>query len=164
MRIAVYPGSFDPIHYGHIDIVVRAARLFDELILAVYDRPQKNLLFSTAERVALATEALRDVSNARVVSYTGLTVDLVQRLGSRVIVRGLRATYDFELEYQNAMTNQQLAPNVEIICLMTILEHAFISSTVVKEVAAGGGPLEQFVPEVVARALVKRLGPATHKD
>ena len=160
MRIAVYPGSFDPIHFGHIDITLRAARLFDELILAVYDRPQKNLLFSTAERVALATEALGDVPNVRVMSYGGLTVDFVRSVNSRVIVRGLRAMYDFELEYQTAMTNQQLEPNVEIICLMTSLDHAFISSTVVKEVAMGGGPLEQFVPAVVSEALVSRLGPA----
>ncbi|NLD44613.1 MAG: pantetheine-phosphate adenylyltransferase [Chloroflexi bacterium] len=160
MRIAVYPGSFDPVHYGHMDIAKRAAVLFDELILAVYDRPQKTVLFSVEERVALATEALKGTPNVRVMSYGGLTVDFVRSIGSQVIVRGLRAMYDFELEYQTAMTNQQLAPEVDIVCLMTSLEHAFISSTVVKEIAREGGPLEQFVPPVVSRALVTRLGGA----
>jgi len=158
VRIAVYPGSFDPVHLGHMDIATRAASLFDELILAVYDRPQKNLLFTVEERVALASEALRGVPNVRVASYSGLTVDFVRSVGSQVIVRGLRAMTDFELEYQTAMTNQQLAPEVEIICLMTSLQRTYISSTVVKDVARGGGSLDQFVPPCVARALRDRLG------
>jgi len=158
VRIAVYPGSFDPVHLGHMDIATRAASLFDELILAVYDRPQKNLLFTVEERVALASEALRGVPNVRVASYSGLTVDFVRSVGSHVIVRGLRAVTDFELEYQTAMTNQQLAPEVEIICLMTSLQRTYISSTVVKDVARGGGSLDQFVPPCVARALRDRLG------
>jgi len=158
VRIAVYPGSFDPVHLGHMDIATRAASLFDELILAVYDRPQKNLLFTVEERVALASEALRGVPNVRVASYSGLTVDFVRSVGSQVIVRGLRAVTDFELEYQTAMTNQQLAPEVEIICLMTSLQRTYISSTVVKDVARGGGSLDQFVPPCVARALRDRLG------
>jgi len=158
VRIAVYPGSFDLVHLGHMDIATRAASLFDELILAVYDRPQKNLLFTVEERVALASEALRGVPNVRVASYSGLTVDFVRSVGSQVIVRGLRAVTDFELEYQTAMTNQQLAPEVEIICLMTSLQRTYISSTVVKDVARGGGSLDQFVPPCVARALRDRLG------
>jgi len=141
-----------------MDIATRAASLFDELILAVYDRPQKNLLFTVEERVALASEALRGVPNVRVASYSGLTVDFVRSVGSQVIVRGLRAVTDFELEYQTAMTNQQLAPEVEIICLMTSLQRTYISSTVVKDVARGGGSLDQFVPPCVARALRDRLG------
>ena len=161
LRIAVYPGSFDPVHFGHIDIARRAALLFDELVVAVYDRPQKSLLFTTEERVALATQALQDTPNVRVMSYRGLTVDFVRSVGSHVIVRGLRAMTDFELEYQTAMTNRQLAPEVDIICLMTSLEHAFISSTVVKDIARARGPLEQFVPLAVSRALMTRLGEPT---
>ncbi len=157
MKLAVYPGSFDPIHFGHIDIARRAARVFDELILAVYDHPQKNLLFNTNERVALAKIALSDMPGVRVTSYSGLTVDFVRSVGSQVIVRGLRAMYDFELEYQTAMINQQLAPDIEMVCLMTSLEHAFISSTTVKDVAKAGGPLGTFVPPEVARALAERF-------
>lgn len=156
MSIAVYPGSFDPIHYGHIDIAQRAAQLFDELIVAVYDRPQKKLLFSTEERVAMARHALGDIPNVRVLSYGGVTVDFVQRMGSRVIVRGLRAMYDFELEYQTAMISRRLAPDVDLICLMTSQEHAFISSTMVKEIALAGGTVTQFVPGEVAAALGER--------
>jgi len=157
LSTAVYPGSFDPIHYGHIDIALRAAELFDVLIVAVYDRPQKNVLFSTEERVAMARRALKGNGKIRVHSYTGLTVDFVRRMGSRIIVRGLRAMYDFELEYQTAMISRKLAPDVDIICLLTSLDHAFTSSTVVKEVARAGGPLDSFVPDEVAQALVKRL-------
>lgn len=157
MSVAVYPGTFDPIHYGHIDIAKRAARLFDELIVAIYDRPQKHLLFSTEERTALAREVLSCVPNVRVMSYTGLTVEFVRQQGSRILVRGLRAMYDFELEYQMAMTSQQLAPEVDMVCLMTSQVHAFISSTMVKEIASAGGPLDKFVPPQVARALAARL-------
>jgi len=164
LNIAVYPGSFDPIHFGHIDIARRAARVFDELILAVYDRPRKDLLFDVETRVALAMRALDDTPNIRVTSYSGLTVDFVKSVGSRIIIRGLRAMYDFELEYQTAMISQQLAPDIEMVCLMTSLDHAFISSTTVKEVAEVRGPLSRFVPPEVARALVERFGTAERRD
>ena len=157
MRIAVYPGTFDPIHYGHIDIALRAARIFDRLIVGVYDRPQKSLFFSTEERVAMATQALEDVPNVVVMSYSGLTVSFVQSVGARIIVRGLRAMFDFELEYQTAMINRQLAHDVDMICLMTSLDYAFVSSTMVKEIAAAEGPLDQFVPREVSEALAARV-------
>ncbi len=164
MTIAVYPGSFDPIHYGHVDIAKRAAKLFDKLYWAVYDSPMmKNVLFSTEERYALMEEAAKDTRNIEVISYKELTVELCKRLGARVMVRGLRVTYDFEIEYQTALTNRQLAEdmgfaeNLDTICLMTSLKYAFVSSSIVKEVASGGGPISHMVPNFVEAALKKRL-------
>ncbi len=158
MPKAVYPGTFDPIHWGHIDVARRAAQLFDHLYIAVYDRPLKNLLFSTEERVALARAVLSDLSNVSVVAYRELTVHLAQRLGATVIVRGLRAISDFEWEMQLALTNRTLAPEVETVCLMTRVEYAFLSSTIVKDVAKHNGELAEMVPEVVAEALRRKLG------
>jgi len=159
--IAVYPGTFDPVHYGHIDIAKRAAELFDKLIVGVYDRPQKRVMFPTEVRVAMAREALADVANIEVESYSGLTVDFMRRHGAQVMVRGLRVISDFELEYQMALTNRRLAPEIDTVCLMTSLEYAFISSSIVKEIALAGGSVSQFVPPHVERALlelVKRRG------
>ena len=153
MPIAIYPGSFDPIHNGHIDITRRAARLFDHVYVAVYDRPIKNLLFTTEERVALARAALADIPNVSVVSYRDLTVELARRLGATVIVRGLRAISDFEWEMQLALTNRKLAPDIETACLMTSIEYAFLSSTIVKDVARHRGDVSNMVPEPVAQAL-----------
>ncbi len=158
MTVAVYPGSFDPIHNGHVDIARRAARLFDHVYVAVYDRPSKHLLFSTDERVALAEAALSDVPNISVVSYRDLTVTLVERLQAQVIVRGLRAISDFEWELQLALTNRKLAPQVETVCLMTSIEYAFLSSTIVKDVARHRGDLSSMVPQVVAKALGEKFG------
>lgn len=153
MTIAVYPGTFDPVHYGHTDIATRAAQLFDHLIVAVYDRPSKDLLFSIEERLAMVREAFEEVPNISVESYGGLTVEYVRRKKAKVIVRGLRVTYDFELEYQMALANKKLAPEVETVCLMTSLEHAFISSSNIKEIALAGGCVEDMVPPHVEAAL-----------
>lgn len=158
MRIAVYPGTFDPVHNGHIDIAHRAAMLFDKLIVGVYDRPNKSLMFSTEERVAMFVEALKDVPNAVVQSYTGLTVDFVRKQASQVIVRGLRVISDFELEYQMALMNRRLAPEVDTVCLMTSFDYAFISSSLVKDIALAGGPVSSLVPPHVERALRARAG------
>ena len=157
MTIAVYPGTFDPVHYGHIDIVVRALEIFDKLIVGIYDHPNKRVLFSTEERVAMMREALQDLPRVEVASYGGLTVDFLAKQDARVIVRGLRVISDFELEYQMALTTRRLAPKVDMVCLMTSLEYAFISSTVVKEIAAAGGAVDQFVPAHVQAALKARL-------
>lgn len=157
MTVAVYPGTFDPVHLGHLDIAQRAARLFEKLVVAVYDRPQKQLMFSTDERVAMLGEALRDLSNIEVVSYWGLTVDCVHAHGATVLVRGLRVISDFELEYQMALTTRKLAPDVDMVCLMTSLEYAFLSSTIVKEIAAAGGCVRQFVPPHVEVAMRRKL-------
>jgi pantetheine-phosphate adenylyltransferase len=155
-RVALYPGTFDPIHFGHIDIAIRAARIFDELLVAVYDQPAKNLLFTIDQRVELARRALADVSSLRVVPYGGLTVEFARRIGSQAIVRGLRVISDFELEYQMALTNRQLAPEVEFVCLMTRQAHAFLSSSIVKEIALLGGDVSGMVPPHVAAALEEK--------
>jgi len=153
----MYPGTFDPITNGHVDIATRAASLFDHLVVAVYDRPLKNLLFSTSERVAMAQEALEELSNVTVKSYSGLTVSFARSMGARVIVRGLRVLSDFELEFQMALTNLKLAPEIETICLMTRGENAFLSSSIAKEVAMEGGCVDEMVPRHVAEALKEKF-------
>ena len=158
MPRALYPGSFDPIHNGHVDIARRAAALFEELIVAVYDTPSsKRLLFSTAQRVELARSALGDLANVQVVPYQGLTVDCARQQGTSVIVRGLRATSDYEYESQLALTNKFLAPDIEIVCLITSLRYAYLSSTILKEVAMLGGDTSSWVSEAVQEALQGRL-------
>ena len=157
MTIAIYPGSFDPIHYGHIDIAKRAANLFDILIWAAYGRPLKNLLFSTEERLAMMREAAAGTPNIRVMPYHSLTVEFARSQGATVMVRGLRVTYDFEIEYQMALTNRQLAEEIDTVCLMTSLKYAFVSSSNVKEIAFLGGDVSEFVPPFVETALKKRL-------
>ncbi len=151
--IALYPGTFDPIHMGHVDIATRAAALFEYLVVGVYDRPNKKLLFTTDERVALVREALAHLPNVEVRAYQGLTIAFAQALGARVLVRGLRVISDFELEYQLALTNRQLAPELESVCLMTRQEHAFLSSSLVKEIFLLGEGVEGMVPPHVRLAL-----------
>ncbi|MGD1992648.1 MAG: pantetheine-phosphate adenylyltransferase [Anaerolineae bacterium] len=153
---AIYPGTFDPIHLGHVDIAARSAAIFDDLIVGVYDRPAKNLLFTAKERVTLAEEALAGLSNVSVTLYSGLTVDFAHSVGAQVIVRGLRVVSDFEWEYQMALTNQELAPGIEFVCLMTRQEHAFLSSSIVKEVALLGGNVRRMAPANVIAALEKK--------
>jgi pantetheine-phosphate adenylyltransferase len=160
VNTAVYPGTFDPVHNGHIDIARRAAHIFDRVIVAVYDLPQKSLLFSTQERVALVRTVLADVPNITVASYSGLTVDFCRERGAHTVVRGLRVISDFEREYQMSLTTRELAPELDMVCLMTSLQYAFLSSTIVKEIALAGGSVSQFVPEPVSEALRARL---THR-
>lgn len=157
MTTAIYPGSFDPIHNGHIDIARRAAKLFDRVIWAVYDRPLKTLMFDVDERLAFMREAAHGISNLEVRSYHGLTVQFARQVGALAIVRGLRVTYDFEIEYQMALTNAQQAPEIETVCLMTSGQYAFVSSSILKEVALAGGTLDEMVPAYVARALTERI-------
>ncbi len=154
---AVFPGSFDPIHYGHIDIALRAARLFDELVVAVYDRPLKNLIFSPEERIALVAEAFADQPNITVTGYSGLTVEFCRRVGAQVIVRGLRVFSDFESEFRMALANNRLAPEIEVVALITREEHTFLSSTTVREIASLGGDVSTMVPPHVAKALKRRF-------
>lgn len=158
--IGLYPGTFDPITNGHIDIAGRAAILFDQLVIGIYDRPLKSLLFSTEERIAMANEALKDIPHVRVEGYSGLTVNFARQLGARFIVRGLRVISDFELEFQMAQINRKLAPEIDMICLMTDIQYAFLSSSIVKEVAMAGGCLEEMVPPHVASALARKFADA----
>jgi len=159
VKTALYPGTFDPVHNGHIDIARRSADIFDKVIVAIYDLPQKNLLFSTAERAVMLSTVLADVPNIEVAHYSGLTVDFCRDRGASTIVRGLRVISDFEREYQMALTTRELAPELDMVCLMTSLQYAFLSSTIVKEIAYAGGSVSQFVPELVAEALRGKIGP-----
>ena len=157
MPIAVYPGSFDPVTYGHLDIAARAAALFDKLIIAVYDAPPKRLLFTTDERVQLWKESLPNLPNVTVEPYIGLTVDLARSKNANVIVRGLRALSDFQNEFDMALTNKKMAPEIEEIFLMSAQEYLFTSSSRAKEVWALGGHVKDLVPPNVDEALRRKL-------
>ena len=159
MTIAIYPGSFDPITHGHLDIIKRASSIFDELIVGVYDRPEKRLLFSTEERLQMVQQAIAHLKNVRAQPYSGLTVDLAKKVGAQVLVRGLRMSSDFEREFEMAMMNKKLAPNLELVCFMASLQYQFLSSSLLKEVAQLGGCLEDMLPSHVAAALRKKFAP-----
>jgi pantetheine-phosphate adenylyltransferase len=154
MVTAVFPGTFDPIHYGHINIAERAVKLFDKLIIAVYDRPLKNLLFSPQERIDLVKATLNHNSKIVIQGYSGLTVNYCQKVNAQVIVRGLRVFSDFELEFRMALANHRLAPDIEVVAFITDEEHSFLSSTTVKEIAALGGDISSMVPPMIAQALI----------
>ncbi len=157
MTTAVYPGTFDPVTNGHLDIATRAARLFDKVIIAVYDTPDKNLLFTIRERMQLARQSVVDLLNVEVQSYTGLTVDFAQRVRAETLVRGLRIGADFEGEFEMALMNKNLAPDCELVCLMASLKYQFLSSSLLKEVARLGGNIGDLVPKPVADALREKL-------
>lgn len=159
MTVALYPGSFDPVTNGHIDIATRAASLFDHVVIGVFDTPAKNLLFSTQERAAMLKEAVAGLSNVSVESYSCLTVEFVKEIGAKIIVRGLRMGSDFEREFDMALMNQKLDPSIDTICLMSSADNQFISSSLLKEVAQGGGDVNVFVPDCVATALRGKLIP-----
>ncbi len=150
---ALFPGTFDPIHYGHIDIAQRAARLFDEVIMAVYDRPLKSLMFDPQERMALVQRAFQGNPKIKVTGYSGLTIDYARKVNAQVIVRGLRVFSDFEFEFRMALANQRLATDIETVALITAEEHTFLSSSTVREIAALGGDVSSMVPPFVDQAL-----------
>ncbi len=157
MTIALYPGSFDPITNGHLDIAARAAKLFEKVIIAIYDRPDKNLFFTIQERVDLARQSVAGLPNVEVQAYNGLTVDFAHKVGAQTIVRGLRVGADFEREFEMALMNKNLAPDCELVCLMASLKYQFLSSSLLKEVARLGGNINDLVPKTVAVALRKKL-------
>ena len=158
MTTALYPGSFDPVTNGHLDIAKRAAKLFDEVVMAVYSIPDnKKLLFTTEERISLVKESLNGYSNIRVVGYSGLTVDFAREINAQVMIRGLRMVSDFEREFEMALMNKKLAPDIELVTLMSSLEHQFLSSSLLKEAVKLGGDPDSFVPPHVGEALMKRL-------
>lgn len=161
MRRAIYPGSFDPITNGHLDVLHRAVGLFDELVVAVARDNAKQSLFTVEERVALIQEAARDIPNVRVVSFEGLLVEFAAKENAIALVRGLRAVSDFEFEFQLALMNRKLSPKLETVFLMPREELTYISSRLVKEIGRLGGNIELFVPSNVAKALRARLPQVT---
>lgn len=158
MSIAIYPGSFDPITNGHLDIAARAAKLFEKVIIIVYESPSKQLLFTTKERVELIRKAIVNLPNVEVQPFSGLTVDFAKKVGAQVMVRGLRMSADFEREFDMAMMNRKLFPELELVCLMATLEYQFLSSSLLKEAASLGGDINELVPKHVAKAIRKKVG------
>ncbi|MER3397360.1 MAG: pantetheine-phosphate adenylyltransferase [Chloroflexota bacterium] len=154
---ALYPGTFDPVTLGHLDVATRAARLFDRLVVGVYDAPPKNLLFNTEERVRLFREAASHLPNVEVLPYSGLTVDFARKIHAKVIIRGIRAFDDFLYEYEMALMNAKMAPEIETIILMTKLEYSYFSSTRVREIAPLGGDISDLVPPNVLAAVKAKL-------
>ena len=158
MKRAIYPGSFDPVTYGHIEIIKRASEIFDELIVGVLENRAKTPLFSIDERVNILNEVLTDLDNVTVKSYDGLLVDFTVQESAGVIVRGLRAVTDFDYELQLAQTNRVLHKEVDTVFLATSLRYAYLSSSTVREVASYGGDIEKFVPPLVAEMTYRKFG------
>jgi pantetheine-phosphate adenylyltransferase len=156
-RLAIYPGSFDPLTFGHMDVIERSAKLFDQVIVAVGANSAKKPLLTTDARVKAIRESVAGIPNVSVDSFSGLLVDFVLAQGATVVIRGLRATADFEYEFQMATVNRKLTGNLETLFLMTKWEHSYLSSTIVKELARLGGDYSSFVPEPVARVIADSL-------
>ena len=150
MLKGIYPGSFDPVTYGHLDVIERSSKLVDELIVGVLNNKAKSPLFSAEERVRMLNEVTKDMPNVTVVPFEGLLVDFARKMDAGLVIRGLRAITDFEYELQMAQTNHKMEPDVETVFLTTSLDYSYLSSTTVKEVAAFGGDISQFVPGIVA--------------
>jgi pantetheine-phosphate adenylyltransferase len=155
-RIAVYPGSFDPITYGHVDLVRRGARIFDEIYVAISVNVGKAPLFTKEERLKLVQQSTRGIKNCRVVAYDGLVVDFCRKIGACAILRGIRTVTDFDYEFQIALTNRSFAPNIETVFVMPAEELSYISSSLVKEAVAMGGNVSNFVPPAVNKALIRK--------
>ena len=159
IKRALYPGTFDPVHFGHLDLMRRACELFDELVVGVYDHavPSKSILFPVEERIKMIKEALNGKDNVTVMSYSSLTVDFARKVDAKIIVRGLRVFSDFEFEFRLALANNRLAPDIENVNLITREEHTFLSGTIVREIASLGGDVSSMVPPNVAQALYARF-------
>lgn len=157
MRTAVYPGSFDPVTYAHLDIAARATRIFDRVVMAVFDRPKKNLLFSTAERLELLRGAVAELPGVEATTYSQLTVEFARAIGAVALIRGLRTVSDFELEYTMAQLNQTLDPGIEVVVLMASRQFAHISSSAVRELAGMGRDPVEFAPPPIIAALRQKF-------
>lgn len=164
MITAIYPGSFDPITNGHLDIAIRAAKLFGKVIIGVYDTPAKRLLFNTEERVEMVKQSIANLPNVEVQPYSGLTVDFGKKVGAQVMVRGLRMSGDFEREFNMGMMNKNMTPELEVVCLIASLQYQFVSSSLLKEAALLGGNIDDLVPKHVAKALRKKAGSIRPSD
>lgn len=157
MLRAIYPGSFDPVTYGHMDVIQRSSKLVDHLIVGVLNNNAKMPLFSVKERVKMLEDVTKELPNVEIVPFDGLLVDFAKKMDAGVVIRGLRAITDFEYELQMSQTNHKLGPDVETIFLTTNIEYSYLSSTTVKEIAAFGGDITQFVPEVVKTELERKM-------
>lgn len=157
MKIAVYPGSFDPITNGHLDVIKRSAAVFDKVIVGVLDNMAKKPLFTPEERVSMTKKVVSDIKNVEVYSFSGLLVDFMERFDSAVIIKGLRTVTDFEYEFQMALLNKSLNPNIETFFMMTDSKYSYISSSIVKEVARLGGSIDEFVPYDIIEEIDKKI-------
>jgi pantetheine-phosphate adenylyltransferase len=157
MTIAIYPGRFDPVTAGHLDIVQRAAKLFDKIVVSVFDAPEKATMFKTDERIALFREAARSVPNIEFKPFKGLVVDHARQEGASAIVRGIRMNADFEYEFEMALMNRRLAPDIDVVCLMTDIQYQFVRASLIKEVARLGGDIGGLAPPNVIAALKERF-------
>ena len=157
MLRAIYPGSFDPVTYGHLDIIERAASISDELIVGVLQNKAKTPLFSVEERVKMLCEVTKDMKNVKVVPFEGLLIEFATQMDAKVIIRGLRAVTDFEYELQMSQTNHKLNPEIETLFMTTSLEYSFLSSSTVRELASFGGDISQFVPKYVEEQVIEKM-------
>ncbi|MQF86100.1 MAG: pantetheine-phosphate adenylyltransferase [SAR202 cluster bacterium] len=157
MTIAIYPGRFDPVTAGHLDIVSRASRLFDEIIIAVFEVPENRTMFTTPERVAMFEDSIGELSNVSVKSFSGLVVDYARSKNAKAIVRGIRMNADFEYEFEMALMNRKLAPDIDVVCLMTDIQFQFVRASLLKEVARLGGDIEGLAPSNVITQLNSRI-------
>ena len=158
MSKAIYPGSFDPVTLGHVDIIRRAAKMFDSLTVSVLNNSEKTPLFSVDERVKMLREVCKDITNVKIDSFSGLTADYALKSGTDVIIRGLRAITDFEYELQMAQTNRKILPTLDTVFLTTSIEYAYLSSSIVREVASYGGDIHEFVTPDIAEKVYSKLG------
>ncbi len=156
MTVAIYPGRFDPVTAGHLDIVRRGASLFEKVIISVFEAPERQTLFSTQERMDMFSDGVRDITNVEVQSFSGLVVDWAHTMGASAIVRGIRMNADFEYEFEMALMNRKLAPDVDVVCLMTDSRYQFVRASLIKEVARLGGDISGLTPPNVIAALKER--------
>ncbi len=157
MKTAIYPGSFDPVTYGHLDIIKRASRLVDRVIIGIIPNSSKSPLFSVEERLEMIKECIKDIDNVEVTSFEGLTINFAKQNGADVIIRGLRAVTDFEYEMQLAQANKTVAPEIETVFYVTSSQYSFLSSSIVRDVAKYGGDNSRFVPDIVVKKLKEKF-------